>query len=108
MTTASGSFTVASWQEGTKVTRATVSLEFSGGIEGKAAVQCVMPYRPDGTAHFVRLARVKGMLHGRPGSVVLENTGEFDGVVARGEWSLVAGTATGDLEVVAALVDPLQ
>jgi hypothetical protein len=106
MTTASGSFTVASWEEdtyeegegGAKLTRATVSLDFSGGIEGNAAVQWLMSYRPDGTARFVGLARVKGMLRGRPGTFVLENTGEFDGMVARGAWSVVPGSATGDLE----------
>ncbi|HEX2047368.1 MAG TPA: DUF3224 domain-containing protein [Acidimicrobiales bacterium] len=106
MTTASGSFTVASWQEetyeegegGAKLTRATVSLDFSGGIEGRAAVQWLMSYRPDGTAHFVGLARVTGRLAGPSGSFVLENTGEFDGTVARGEWSVVAGSGTGELE----------
>ena len=106
MTTASGSFKVASWQEdtwdegegGAKLIRATVSLDLSGAMDGNAAVQWLMSYRPDGTARFVGMARLKGMLHGRPGAFVLENTGEFDGMVARGEWSVVRGSATGDLE----------
>ena len=105
MTTASGSFQVASWQEETyeelddsrKMTRATVELTFSGGVEGDAAVQWLMCYRPDGTAHFVGLARVRGSIDGRPGTFVLENTGEFDGMVARGAWSVVAGSGTGDV-----------
>ncbi len=105
MTTASGSFQVASWQEDTyeelddsrRLTRATVELTFSGGVEGEAAVQWLMCYRSDGTAHFVGLARVQGRVDGRPGTFVLENTGEFDGMVARGAWSVVPGSGTGDV-----------
>ena len=96
---------MASWQEDTYeeladsrgLTRATVGLTFSGGVEGEAAVQWLMCYRPDGTAHFVGLARLQGSVDGRPGTFVLENTGEFDGMVARGAWSVVAGSGTGDL-----------
>ncbi len=106
MTTASGSFQVASWQEdtyeetgeGKGLTQADVNLTFTGELEGDATVRWLMAYRPDGTADFVGLARISGMLHGRPGSFVLTNTGEFDGRVARGTWSVVAGSGTGDLE----------
>ncbi len=105
MTRASGSFQVASWQEdtyqetgeGKGLTQADVALTFTGEIEGDAAVRWLMAYRPDGTADFVGLARVTGMLRGRPGSFVLTNTGEFDGMVARGSWSVVTGSGTGDL-----------
>ena len=109
MATASGSFSVSSWKEdaydepegpegGGKLTRATVELDFSGAVDGVAAVEWLMAYRVDGTAHFVGLARVRGSVEGRPGTFVLENTGEFDGMVARGEWSVVRGSGTGDLE----------
>ncbi|MGI8808552.1 MAG: DUF3224 domain-containing protein [Acidimicrobiales bacterium] len=101
-----GSFQVASWQEdaydepedGAKLTRATVTLTFTGPVEGDAAVEWLMAYRPDGTAHFVGLARVTGTVESRQGTFVLENTGEFDGMVARGTWSVVAGSGTGGLE----------
>ena len=109
MAIASGSFSVSSWKEdaydepdgpegGGKLTRATVELAFSGAIDGVAVVAWLMAYRADGTAHFVGLARVRGSLDGRPGSFVLENTGEFDGMVAKGEWSVVQGSGTGDLQ----------
>lgn len=106
MTEASGSFEVASWQEdtyeetgeGKGLTQADVTLTFSGEIEGDASVRWLMAYRPDGTADFVGLARVTGMLRGRPGSFVLTNTGAFDGTVARGTWSVVEGSGTADLE----------
>ena len=106
MATASGSFSVSSWNEdaydepedGGKLTRATVELAFSGAVDGDAAVEWLMAYRADGTAHFVGLARLRGAVDGRAGTFVLENTGEFDGTVARGEWSVVRGSGTGDLE----------
>jgi hypothetical protein len=106
MTTAAGSFQVASWEEhryeelenGGGLARATVALAFSGAIEGEGAVQWLMAYRADGTAHFVGLARVRGTLDRRTGSFVLQNTGEFDGMVARGPWSVVEGSGTGELE----------
>jgi uncharacterized protein DUF3224 len=105
MTTAAGSFTVASWQEeayeepadGGKLTRATVTLALDGALDGEAAMQWLMAYRADGTAAFVGLARLTGAVDGRRGSLVLQNTGEFDGTVARGTWSVVEGSGTGDL-----------
>ena len=106
MTAASGSFQVASWNEdtyeeldgGRKLTHADVTLRLSGGIEGDGAVRWLMAYRADGTASFVGLARVKGTIDGRPGAFVLENTGTFDGMVARGRWSVVDGSGTGALD----------
>ena len=106
MAHASGSFQVASWKEdayeepesGGKLTRATVELTFSGGIEGDAAVQWLMAYRADGTASFVGLARLRGTIDGRSGTFVLQNTGEFDGMVARGSWTVVRDSGIGGLE----------
>jgi len=106
VSTASGSFQVASWNEDTydepdsggRLTQAVVTLSFSGAIEGAGAVRWLMAYRLDGTASFVGLARITGTLDGRSGSFVLENTGTFDGMVARGVWSVVEGTGTGRLE----------
>jgi hypothetical protein len=56
-----------------------------------------MAYQPDGTARFVGLQLVDGVLAGRRGTFVLETAGEFDGGVARWEASVVPGTSTGDL-----------
>jgi len=106
VTEASGSFQVASWQEdayaeldaGKGLTQADVALTFSGSLEGDATVRWLMAYRPDGTASFVGLAHVKGVLDGRPGAFVLQNTGEFDGTAARGQWSVIAGSGTGEME----------
>lgn len=100
MTKATGSFAVSSWDEETyldleegKLTRASVTQEFTGDIEGAGAVEWLMSYRADGTAHFVGLQRIDAAIGDRHGTVVLETAGEFDGEVAEGTWSVVAGHA---------------
>ncbi len=106
MTKARGSFEVTSWNEdpyeeldgGGKLTRASVEQTFDGDIAGDGAVQWLMSYRSDGTAHFVGLQRVKGSVGDRAGSFLLETAGEFDGKEANGSWSVIAGSGTADLE----------
>lgn len=102
MTKAKGSAEVTSWDEnayeeladGIKLTRASVEQKLTGDIEGDGAVEWLMAYRSDGTAHFVGLQRVQGSLAGRPGAFVLETVGEFDGKIAAGTWTVVEGSAT--------------
>lgn len=106
MTKAGGSFDVTSWNEetyeelpdGGKLTRAIVEQTFSGDVEGKGAVQWLMSYRSDGTAHFLGLQRVRGTLGGRSGTFLVETSGEFDGAEAHGSWTVIAGSGTGDLQ----------
>jgi len=100
MTELRGSFDVTSWNEetyeelpgGGKLTRAAVEQAFSGDIVGEGAVQWLMAYRSDGTAHFVGLQRIRGTIDGRSGTFVVETSGGFDGTEAHGSWSVVAGT----------------
>ena len=40
---------------------------------------------------------VRGVVDGRKGSVVLETIGDFDGTTASGTWTVIPGSATGDL-----------
>jgi hypothetical protein len=105
VTKAQGSFELASWNEdayedlggGAKLTRAAVTQTFEGDVEGDGAVQWLMAYRSDGTAHFVGLQRVRGRIGNRRGSFVLETIGEFDGQMATWEGSVVRGTSTDEL-----------
>jgi Protein of unknown function (DUF3224) len=105
MTQARGSFEITSWNEdayeepegGGKLTRASVEQAFSGDIVGDGAVQWLMFYRIDSTAHFVGLQRVTGSIGGRNGTFVLETSGEFDGTEAEGEWTVVEGSGIGGL-----------
>ena len=105
MPIATGSFEVKHWNEapyderddGAKLTRAEVEQSFSGDIAGDGLAQWLMSYRNDGTAHFVGLQRVTGLIGDRQGSFVLETVGEFDGAEARWTATVIAGSGTEDL-----------
>jgi Protein of unknown function (DUF3224) len=106
MTThATGKFKVQSWDEqpyseidsGGKLTRASVTQAFEGDLEGDGSVEWLMCYRPDETADFVGLQRVSGRLGERSGSFVLRTEGTFDGKEAKGEWTVVPGSGSGEL-----------
>jgi len=87
----------AEYEDGTKLTRAKVSQEFSGDVEGDGLTEWLMFHRADGTADFVGLLRIDGRLGDRRGSFVLENRGTFDGKVAEGPLTVVPGSGTGEL-----------
>ena len=106
MPTATGSFEVKHWNEapyeefdeGAKLTRAEVEQSFTGDVAGDGAAQWLMSYRKDGTAHFVGLQRVAGVIGDRKGSFVLETVGDFDGTEARWTATVIRGSGLGDLE----------
>ena len=89
--------TVHEMADGSKITRATVSL--SGGDDGLSAAtfDAVMFYRPDGTSSYVSIMRVTGALQGREGGFVLQGDGAFDGTAARSRSAVVKGSGSGKL-----------
>ncbi len=103
--TAYARFAIKSWDEKPysegpdlpKLTRASVAKSFSGDIEGEGQVEYLMMYRADGTATFVGLERVTARIGERSGSFVLQRAGAFEGGLAKESYSVVAGSATGDL-----------
>ncbi|HEV8218170.1 MAG TPA: DUF3224 domain-containing protein [Gemmatimonadaceae bacterium] len=103
--TANARFAIKSWDEKPysegpdlpKLTRASVAKSFSGDIEGEGQVEYLMMYRADGTATFVGLERVTARIGERSGSFVLQRAGAFEGGLAKESYSVVAGSATGDL-----------
>jgi Protein of unknown function (DUF3224) len=100
-----GKFKIENWQEetygeiegGGKLTRASVKQAFSGGIEGDGEVEWLLCYRADDTADFVGLQSVAGSVGERSGSFVLQVSGSFDGGEAKGDWTVVPGSGTGEL-----------
>jgi len=104
--TANARFAIKSWEEKPysegeglpKMTRATVTKSFTGDITGDSQVEYVMVYRTDGTAAFVGLERITGRIGTRTGSFVLERTGVFEGGQAKESYTVVAGSATGELQ----------
>jgi uncharacterized protein DUF3224 len=103
--TANARFAIKSWDEKPysegqdlpKMTRATVTKTFTGDIAGDSQVEYLMIYRSDGTATFVGLERITGRIGNRTGSFVLQRTGVFEGGQAQESYSVVPGSATGDL-----------
>ena len=102
---ANARFTIRSWDEKPysegpdqpKLTKAAVAKTYTGDIDGEAHVEYLMMYRRDGTASFVGLERFVGRLAGRTGSFVLQRTGVFEGGQAKESYSVVPGSATGEL-----------
>ncbi len=80
-----------------KLTRASVTKTFTGDIEGEGHVEYLMMYRTDGSATFVGLERIDGRIGDKTGSFVLQRTGAFEGGQAKETYSVVPGSATGDL-----------
>jgi hypothetical protein len=103
--TANARFAIKSWDEKPysegqdlpKMTRASVTKTFTGDIAGDSQVEYLMIYRSDGTATFVGLERITGRIGNRTGSFVLQRIGVFEGGQAKESYSVVPGSATGDL-----------
>jgi hypothetical protein len=106
MPKAKGSFQITSFNEdtyedrgsGAKLTHAWGDQAFSGDIEGDGSVHWLMSYRPNKTATYVGLQRIKGEIGGRKGSFIIEATGDFDGAASRGDWSVIPSSGTDDLK----------
>ena len=99
-------FAIKSWdekpysegQDQPRLTRASVSKTYTGDIEGEGQIEYLMMYRSDGSATFVGLERIVGGIGGKAGSFVLQRTGIFEGGQAKESYSVIPGSATGDLQ----------
>jgi hypothetical protein len=56
-----------------------------------------MMYRNDGSATFVGLERVVGRIGSKSGTFVLQRLGVFESGQAKESYSVIPGSATGDL-----------
>ena len=103
---ANARFAIKSWDEKPysegqdlpRLTRASVRKAFSGDIEGEGQVEYLMMYRTDGSAAFVGLERVVGRIGGKTGTFVLQRIGVFEDGQAKESYSIVPGSATGELQ----------
>ena len=103
--TAKARFAIRTWDERPisegpdlpKLTRASVTKIFTGDIEGEGEVEYLMMYRRDGSATFVGLERIVGRIGGKTGTFVLQRIGTFDEGLAKETYSVLPGSATGDL-----------
>jgi hypothetical protein len=105
MTTVRGSFEVTGGDEnpieelegGLRLTHASGTQRFTGGIDGVGSVDWLMTYRSDRTATFVGMQRISGSVDGRRGSLVIAAHGDHDGTASRITWTVVDGSGTGEL-----------
>jgi hypothetical protein len=103
---ANARFAIKSWDERPysegqdlpRLTRASVIKTFTGDIEGEGQVEYLTMYRSDGSAAFVGLERVVGRIGGRTGTLVLQRIGVFESGQAKESYSIIPGSATGELE----------
>ena len=106
MLTVTGTFEVKPGDESTieesaggpKVTHATGTQRFSGGIVGDGEIDWLMCYLPTKSARYVGLQRITGTIDGRHGSVVLEAVGSHDGSGSSSTLRVIEGTGTDELE----------
>src|SRR5437867_4265962 len=98
-------FAIKSWDEKPysegqdlpRLTRASVTRTYTGDIEGEGRVEYLMMYRSDSSATFVGLERVAGRIGGKTGTFVLQRTGVFESGQAKESYSVIRGSATGEL-----------
>ncbi len=103
--TANARFAIKGWDEKPysegqdlpKMTKAAVTKTFTGDVAGEGHVEYLMMYRADGSATFVGLERIVGHVGGKAGSFVLQRTGMFESGTAKESYSVVPGSATGEL-----------
>ena len=102
---ANARFAITNWDEKPysegqdlpRLTRASVTKTFTGDIEGEGQVEYLMMYRSDGSATFVGLERVVGRIDGKAGTWVLQRIGVFESGQAKESYSVIPGSATGEL-----------
>ncbi len=103
---ANARFAIESWDEKAysegrdlpRLTRARVLKTFAGDLEGEGQVEYLMMYRADGSAAFVGFERVSGRVGGKAGTFVLQHIGVFENGLAKVSYSVVPGSATGELQ----------
>lgn len=104
-TEAKSTFQITGWDEKTyqeiegnaKLSHAKVTQTYSGAIDGDSSVDYLMSHTTDGTATFVGLERVSGVVDGKSGTFVIQHTGSFSEGKARSVWAIVLGSGTGEL-----------
>ena len=102
---AEGTFAVGAWDENTsaeldgksKLTRATVTFDFSGDVTASGTWDAVMCYREDGTAVFTGMQRMTGQVGDRTGTFVVQADGVYEGGEAKTNWTVIDGSGTGEL-----------
>ncbi|MGW0228292.1 DUF3224 domain-containing protein [Actinopolymorpha singaporensis] len=104
-----GTFASTAWEEtrpepdeeSPRVAHAYTTNTFTGAIDGTGTAHHVMFYGPGegqwGAGRYHGYEKVTGTVGGRTGSFVLAHDGAFAGTTVRADWTVVPGSATGEL-----------
>jgi Protein of unknown function (DUF3224) len=74
-----------------------ISEKFAGDIDGESPVRALQVQREDKSASMVSMQRFSGRLNGRQGTFVLQGKETVENGKIIATWSVVPGSATGDL-----------
>jgi CO dehydrogenase/acetyl-CoA synthase gamma subunit (corrinoid Fe-S protein) len=85
-------------KDGPDLVEIHVTETFSGDIEGDGVVRFLQAVREDGSASFVGIERVSGQIRERKGSFLLQDAGTLVDNVVTGEWFVIPGSGTEELE----------
>jgi hypothetical protein len=84
--------------DGPALVRIHVEEDFTGDIQGSGVATFLQTTMGDDEASFVGVERVTGSVGGRSGTFVLQDQGTLKDAVVSGEWFVVPGSGTGELE----------
>jgi hypothetical protein len=84
--------------EGAKLGRMSIDKQFHGDLEAKSQGEMLMAMTEvKGSAGYVAMERVTGMLHGRSGSFLLQHSGTMNRGVPELHVTVVPDSGTGEL-----------
>jgi hypothetical protein len=83
---------------GPSLVEARVRETFVGDIQGEGTVRVTQALHQDGSGTFVGIERVRGTLHGRRGSFLLQVSGTLVRKDLQARWFVVPGSGTEELK----------
>ncbi|MBE9537838.1 MAG: DUF3224 domain-containing protein [Proteobacteria bacterium] len=92
-----GVFQITKWDEtptvegddGSKLTHAKITQNYTGAIEGSSEIQYLMSYQSQGFAVFVGFETLSAAINGKSGSFVIQHNGKFENGVASSDFTIV-------------------
>lgn len=104
-TLAQGNSTIGSWEEttvnerddGTRLSKASITQNYTGDIEGSSQIEYLLLHAADKSAQFLGFETVQATIGGKQGSFVLQHDGKFSIGVASSTFKVVSGSGRGGL-----------
>jgi hypothetical protein len=95
-----GTFQITDWKEsdekhfddGGKLTIATITQDYSGSITGKSEIKYQMNYEPNGDAFFIGFEFIVGDIAGEACKFTLKHDGYFEQGLAKSQFSIITST----------------